>query len=77
MSNLKGRFPGGQGSGFRRVVLDGEGRGACCSEFMEDLGITKVMGLDSIKINGKAQHTQVENNNKAARLSWPALGSHS
>lgn len=22
---------------------------------MEDLGITKVMGLDSIKINGKAQ----------------------
>lgn len=26
---------------------------ASCSEFTEDLGIAKVMGLDAIKMNGK------------------------
>lgn len=53
MSNLKGRFPGGEGRGFqgRRAGL---GEASVC-EFMEDLGLTEVMGLDSIKTDGKAQ----------------------
>lgn len=49
MSNLKGRFPGREGRGFQG------GKKPVACEFMEDLGITKVMGLDSIKRNGKAQ----------------------
>lgn len=60
MTNLKGRFPGGEGKG----VQGKKKKKVSCSEFMEDLGITKVMGLDSIKINGKAPTCNLKNNNK-------------
>lgn len=45
MSNLKGRFPGRGEEG----TLGGKGGVASCREFMEDLGIAKVMGSDSIR----------------------------
>lgn len=51
MSNLKGRFPGRGEEG----AFEGGSQGAGCREFMEDLGITKVMGSDSIKVERHQQ----------------------